>query len=421
MIGYEIFVRSFRDGNGDGIGDIRGIIEALDYLKSLGIGLIWLTPIMKSPSYHGYDVSDYFEINPIYGDFEDLKNLISKAHSMNIKIILDIPLNHTSFLNPWFQEKPEYYIWAGEKTNINERRSWDGAPIWHPSDRGYYRGTFGRCLPDLNFENPEVIEKAKEIVKFWSELGIDGFRFDAAKHIYENHEKNLEFWEQIKEISKTNLNVAEVWDEPEISYEYAKVLGFSFNFHVFGALRKSLVDKNPRALYDALLTCKNFLKSSFNFLSNHDVSRIASSTVSEKGIIFAHSILLTMPGIPIIYYGDELGVPGIYDPEFPEDVTEPFPWTEDMCSKGQTRWKSTKYAKPFHGLSVEYQISRNSVLKHFMEWTEFRNSNPWIDRAMIEDVYLEDAKLVYTMNGEGEKLMIVHDFSILETYVISRR
>lgn len=410
MIVYEIFVRSFRDGNGDGIGDLRGIIDSMDYFEYLGVDVLWLTPIFSSPSFHGYDVSDYYSINPLYGDMTDFENLINVLHKNGMKLIIDLPLNHTSLLNKWFLENPDYYIWADENTDVNETRSWDNTPVWHSSSRGYYRGTFGRCFPDLNYENPEVVAQALKIVKFWKGKGVDGFRFDAAKHIYKDHERNLEFWKRVVEIAGGKLNVAEVWDVPAVMKRYADVVGHSFNFTVSGSLRKSITEKNPLPLFEALLLVKDSIYKYFNFLSNHDMTRLASDIPGEKERLFAFGILLTLPGIPVILYGDELGMPGVYDPYSPEDVLEPFPWTEDMCVSGNTRWKSSKFAKPYHGYSVLYQKQNKGFLTMVKDWLNFRKNERWIDTANLTEVYQNGDKLVYTISKEEKFLKISLDF-----------
>ncbi len=414
MIVYEIFVRSFRDSNGDGIGDLNGVLDSLDYLEDLGVDTVWLTPIFPSPSYHGYDVIDFFNVNPLYGSLDSFKDFVERLHERGFKLILDLPLNHTSSLHRWFSQRREYYIWADDRTDINQRREWDGAFVWHPSDRGYYYGLFGSCMPDLNYSNPEVVERALEIVRFWSAIGVDGFRFDAAKHIYDDHERNLEFWRRVAEevfkVRPDAVLVAEVWDDPGVTMEYSRVLGYTFNFHVFGSLKKSVVEANPWSLKSALDGALDIMERSFNFASSHDVNRLASDVPDERRRLMIFSILVSLPGVPVVYYGDELGMAGVYDPGFPEDVVEPFPWYESLCGPGQTRWKSSRFSKPFHGISVEYQNSHEgSFLRRFKRVISFRRENAWIENARLEGLEIEDHKLRYRLVGEDE-LEVVHDF-----------
>jgi alpha-amylase len=188
---YEIFVRSFCDSNGDGIGDFNGITEKLDYLKNLGVTGLWLMPINPSPSYHGYDVTNYFAVNPDYGTIADFKTLVSEAHNRGIRVIIDMVLNHTSSQHPWFiaAQDPNspyrnFYIWSDTKPVYSG--PW-GEQVWYPTITGYYYAIFSQSMPDLNYRNTEVTAQMENAVKFWLETtGIDGFRLDAARHLIEN-------------------------------------------------------------------------------------------------------------------------------------------------------------------------------------------------------------------------------------------
>ncbi len=417
LIGYEIFVRSFRDGNGDGIGDFKGLKDSLEYLSLLGVDLIWITPIFRSPSYHGYDVSDYMETNPSYGTIEDFREFLNEAHSMDFKVLIDLPINHTSIRHRWFKERPDFYIWADENTDINQTRDWDNVPIWHPFGKRYFKGTFGYCMPDLNYENDEVKEKVKSIAKFWKELGVDGLRIDAAKHLYDDHRKNVAFLREFIESIGDGIYVAEIWDSPKITKLYADAVGFVYNFHIFGALKKSIRERRSGSFYKALLESRDFLKCNFNFLSNHDVSRIASEVPGEKEREFAFAILMLLPGIPFIYYGDELGVPGVYDPKFPEDVVEPFPWTEDMCSDGQTSWKSIKFTKAYHGYSAEHQMKYGGFIWKVKRWIDVRKEHDWISEGELTEIYENNGVIRYTISKEGKKANVLLDFARFEVTV----
>ena len=189
---YEIFVRSFADSDGDGIGDLNGVTEKLDYLQELGIDGIWLMPITASDTYHGYSVTDYVTVNPDYGTEDDLKRLLDEAHSRDMKVIMDLVINHTSINHPWFQaaksdensEYRDYYRWVykTDKKDCNhllDKSSW-GDMVWHQEGDFYYYGVFGADMPDLNYNNPDVRQAAKDAAGHWLELGLDGFRMDAA-------------------------------------------------------------------------------------------------------------------------------------------------------------------------------------------------------------------------------------------------
>jgi glycosidase len=185
---YEIFVRSFKDSNKDGIGDFNGIVQKMDYLESLGVNALWLMPIFPSPSYHGYDVTDYYDVNPQYGSMEDFKNLLDEAHKRDIRVVIDLVINHTSSQHPWFEEANsspqsvyrDFYIWSPEpKSNL-----------WHQGKDAFYYGYFWEGMPDLNFNNPAVTSEIFKVLSFWlKDVGVDGFRVDAAKHLIEDGDK----------------------------------------------------------------------------------------------------------------------------------------------------------------------------------------------------------------------------------------
>jgi len=187
---YEVFVRSFYDSNGDGIGDLRGLTQKLDYIKGLGADCIWLMPVAESPSYHGYDVTNYYKVEPDYGTNDDFKALMAEAHQRGIKVLVDLVLNHASSEHPYFQE--------ALRDTLSPHRNWflwskTGGNGWHKSpvrDEFYY-GLFWSGMPDLNFEHPAVMNEAKYVAKYWLDsLGVDGFRLDAIRHLVEVGDSN---------------------------------------------------------------------------------------------------------------------------------------------------------------------------------------------------------------------------------------
>ncbi|MDP6944714.1 MAG: alpha-amylase family glycosyl hydrolase, partial [Myxococcota bacterium] len=198
-VGYEIFVRSFRDSDGDGVGDLAGLTASLDYLNDgdpetstdLGVTLLWLMPITESPSYHGYDVTDYGRIDPAYGTDADLDGLLAAAESRGIHVILDLVLNHTSSQHPWFLDAVAstssqyrgFYVWADE--DLGWTRPWGGGPTWHPTPTGHYYGLFWDGMPDLNFGSPTVQATLIEVATGWLDRGIAGFRLDAVRYLVE--------------------------------------------------------------------------------------------------------------------------------------------------------------------------------------------------------------------------------------------
>ena len=242
---YQIFVRSFNDSNNDNIGDLNGIVNKLDYLCDLGITGIWLSPIFESPSYHGYDVIDYKKVDSEYGTIDDFKNLLNECHSRNIKVILDYIPNHTSNQHHWFKEAissednkyRDYYVWANEKNNLSTI-SPVGNKAWAKSGNSYYYNTFWSGMPDLNFDNPEVQKEIIDTAKWWLDIGVDGFRIDAALHIFEpeRFDDSLAWWNTFRKSlaahKKDTYLAAEIWSSPGVISSYFGVMDSCFNFNI---------------------------------------------------------------------------------------------------------------------------------------------------------------------------------------------
>lgn len=376
---YEIFVRSFVDSNNDGIGDFKGLASRLDYLNDnnpatntdLGINGIYLMPVNVSPSYHKYDVTDYYNIDPEYGTMDDFKTFLAEAHKRGIKVIMDLVVNHTSSQNPWFKESSkswdnpfrDYYTWAkeGQKGyNIKGTSPW-GSKAWHALDGSYYYGIFWDQMPDLNYDNPKVREEIKKIEKFWLEKGVDGFRLDAAMHIYgayENpagtnlQEKNLQWWKEFgaaaEEVNPDAYLIGEVWDKTFVVAPYYKGLDSLFNFDVGEGIINVVNSGTNKAVggkgfspwleekYSSFAEVEpNFLDAPF--LSNHDQNRSMGRLNGDiDKAKLAAGIYLTLPGNPFIYYGEEIGMLGS-KPD--ERIREPFVWSKETKS-AQGLWES---------------------------------------------------------------------------------
>ncbi len=345
---YEIFVRSFYDSDGDGIGDLNGLIEKLDYLNDgdpntatdLGVTGIWLMPIHPATSYHGYDVTDYFAVNPDYGMLDDFKRLLDEAHRRGIRIIIDLVLNHTSSEHPWFvaSQDPQspyraWYEWSDADP---------GQRYWHPSASGYYYGYFEDGMPDLNYANPDVTAKMEEVVRFWmQDVGVDGFRLDAAKHLVEegtvaeNSDSTHVWYEQFrpyyKSLDPQAMTVGEIMGSSVAAAQYAEgdELDLAFDFDlaqaIITSLRTSRADQVASTLSRdyALFPPGQFAA----FLSNHDQNRVMSQLAAkEDKARLAAMLLLTAPGVPFIYYGEEIGMSG-KKPD--EDIRVPMQWSSD--------------------------------------------------------------------------------------------
>ncbi|MCD4751785.1 MAG: hypothetical protein K8R40_01810 [Anaerolineaceae bacterium] len=333
---YQIFVRSFYDSDGDGIGDFNGITEKLDYLNDgdpetdtdLEITGIWLMPIHPSPSYHGYDVIDFTGINPEYGTMEDFENFLTAAHERGIKVILDWEINHTSTRHPWFEASinPEsdyrdWYVW--EKDEPDWTGPW-GQDVWHrnlEAGASYY-GLFWDGMPDLNYENPAVTDEMNQAVSFWiEEVGVDGLRIDAARHLIEEgpiqqnteatHEWYQEWFPWFKDLDAPQepMVIGEVWDASRNAAKFVddEELDLVFDFDLAGGLVEAVTHgygvKVASAIEDEMSYFPEYQMGTF--LSNHDMARVMTAFRDDYGKAkVAATALLTAPGIPFVYYGE---------------------------------------------------------------------------------------------------------------------
>ena len=392
---YEIFVRSFYDSDGDGIGDFNGITEKLDYLQELGIRGLWLMPINPSPSYHGYDVTDYYAVNPDYGTLDDLKNLLAEAHKRDIKIIMDLVLNHTSTKHPWFQQAltpgspyRDWYVWSD--TDSGTLGPW-GAKAWYrASNGGYYYAIFWDQMPDLNYENPAVREEMKKVTSFWLEdVGMDGFRLDAVRYVVEgdqladskaNHAFLQEWGQYYRSINPQAFSVGEAWTDNANVKKYTDTnteLDSAFNFDMSDAL--STLNQGNTTTFRFVLqtTIRDFPdQDNANFLTNHDMPRVMNSfgVDPEQKAKLAAGILLTLPGIPFIYYGEEIGMSGT-KPD--EKIRTPMQWDDTQGAGFTTGTPWEPINKDFITVNVANQIgNQDSLLETYRRYIQLRNEHP---------------------------------------------
>jgi glycosidase len=332
-------------------GNIKNITNKLDYFEELGIGGLWITPLYESPTYHGYDSTDYYKIKPEYGTMEDFEELVAEAHARDIKIILDWALNHTSLDNEWFKKSaagdPKYrdwYRWSDVK-RYDEVTPMNSDP-WTYLNGAYYYNSFWSGMPNLNHSNPEVREELINVAKFWLSKNIDGFRMDATLHTFFDVDKSVEFWEwfktELREIKEDVYLVSEAWgDSIEISQRFDNALGSSFNFDLaadiidkanWGCIKHigTNFDKNYNLYFRNNQNVHNSI-----FLSNHDQNRIYSELRHNKdNMKIAATILLTFSGTPYIYYGEEIGTLGVKLTN-DENVRRPMNWEEVEIQKHQ--------------------------------------------------------------------------------------
>ncbi len=426
---YEIFVRAFADSNGDGIGDLNGVTEKLSYLKKLGVQGIWLMPIFDSPSYHGYDTTNYYKINPDYGTEADLKNLVAKAHQMGIKVLLDLAVNDTSTQNPWFQKAlagdpkyKNYYIWQKKTDNPDQLGSW-GQQVWHSMNGKSYESIFDKSMPDLNYDNREVRKQIINIGQYWLKNDhIDGYRLDAAMHIYSKwqyqdaDQKNYKWWAEfynaMKQINPSTYLVGEIWDSPTVVGPYLKnALTSGFNFDLSTQLLDAAKNETDNGLVSRLVSVRAYyakqnpeFKDS-TFITNHDMDRVMSQLGNNSNEAkMAASLLLTLPGNPFIYYGEEIGMQG-GGPD--EAKREPFIWSNDSKNKAQTSWEPT-------GLNDESKIAVNveekdaaSMYNWYKNLIYARRSSPILmDGTLAETTYTIDGVISFKRVLNKKSLLV---------------
>lgn len=448
-VNYEVFVRSFADSNGDGIGDFNGLTARLDYLKELGVGGIWLMPIMSSPTYHKYDVLDYKSVDPEYGSEEDFKKLVDEAHKRGIRILVDLIVNHTGSGHPWFQGAIEgksnpyrdYYVWA-KKDSIRDQiakktTSLDSDNItqWHPVNGDtvaeHYYGFFYGGMPDLNLDNPAVRNEFIEIGKFWlNDMQVDGFRLDAAKHIFptdraaDNHKFWIWFREEMQKINPDVYLVGEVWSKAEEVAPYLKGLPALFNFDMGYAITSVVKSgKDTIGLISKYKEISDFYSRKNSgyidatFLKNHDQNRILNELEMDKQKArVAAAILFTLPGTPYIYYGEEIGMAGIKPDEY---IREPFIWDYGKQDKMQTSWEAPKYS---HDETVTPLIKQredpSSLYNFYRKFIQFRNSSEVLTYGGIETVPINIREVVgFIRQQDGKKLLVLHNVSDVEVSI----
>ena len=402
---YEVFVGAYADSDGDGLGDLKGLQEKLPYLQQLGVGGLWLMPIHPSPSYHKYDVTDYRSIDPGYGTMEDFDAFLSSCHAQDIQVILDLVLNHSSDQHPWFLEACTYLAALPQGAEPDPKAcpsvlyyhfQQEPASGFHavPGAEGwYYEGRFTPQMPDLNFDSPELLEALRDIMDFWLEKGVDGFRLDAAKEYATGKtDRNIEIlrWvtETAREINPEVILVGEVWDSfNEIGRYYESGIPSIFDYPFGGSdgkIVKVLRNAGNPAMVStyagALQKADDYYRSKnpdyvdAPFLSNHDVGRIAGFlSRNEEKTKLAGAMNLFMSGRVFIYYGEEIGMVAgaIDDPSY----RAPMVWQPGPQEVQPPPGCTLPDSYPFGSLQ-EQQGREDSVYEYYRAAAAIRNAIP---------------------------------------------
>lgn len=427
---YEIFVRSFKDSDGNGIGDFNGITGQLDYLQSLGVKGLWLMPINPAASYHGYDVLDYYAVSEDYGTMADFKNLLAEAHKRDMRVIIDLVLNHTAYNHPWFQaalkNDPNYrdwYVWSDTKRT--EVGPWN-QQVWYPSPSGYYFAIFWDRMPDLNYDNPATRDEAKKIAAFWlQEVGIDGFRLDAVRYLVEEdkrladspgtHNFLAEWGDYYRSLNSDAFTVGEAWTDNANVSKYTKTdteLDSAFNFDFSDAILTALSEGTTNLLKFQLKATLQYFpqQDNANFITNHDMPRVMTQLSGSDSVKLAKAkaaatLLLTASGIPFIYYGEEIGMVG---PKPDEQIRTPMQWSADSHAGFSTgiTWEAINNDYKKVNVAVETG-DPDSLLEHYRTLIQLRN----------DSLTLQTGQTVY-VEPNSRKLYAILRFSDHDAYLI---
>ncbi len=470
---YHIYVRSFNDSNGDGIGDLLGIIEKLDYLSDLGVSALWLSPIYKSPNMdYGYDVEDYKSINPEYGTMDDFRLLLKEAHTRGIKIIMDMILNHTSNKHKWFLDakdskyssKRDWYLWFNSMPNNWKTAFGRTAWTFESKSRQYYYHSFFKEQPDLNWRNEELRKAFFNELRFWLELGVDGFRLDVINMIIKdkklrnnpsllsnflfsqksytrNRQSSIEIIKSLRILLDEytdKMSVGEIYTLPPGDSEMSARYLSSGNDALHMAFDFSLIFKKwcAKEYYNCIEKWLSLIPTKgwpCNVLSNHDLKRSINRKRSKKNRIekakLDACLLLTLKGTPFVYYGEELGMLNTNVPykKIKDRIGRTF-WPiykgRDQ-SRTPMQWSSETNAgfsssEPWLPINKDYITNnikdkskeKESLINFYKKLIDIRNNTPALSQGdwkpLIKGV---DKIIVYSRNYEKQSIIVILNFS----------
>lgn len=479
---YEVHTRAFSDSNQDGIGDLNGLTQKLDYLKSLGVDCIWLLPIYPSPlKDDGYDISDFYNVHPDLGTLEDFKKLVEETHRRGMRIIADLVVNHTSDQCRWFQEAQsnpdspyhQYYVWNDTPEKYrgariifidSETSNW----TWSEKAGKYYWHRFYACQPDLNYDNPAVREELKSIMRFWLDMGIDGFRADAVPYLFEREGTNCEnlpethaFLKELRRLMDAEypgrilLAEANQWPRDLRAYfgdgdEFHMAFRFPLMPRMFMAIAKG----DSTAIVDNLDQSPEIPANCqwCTFLRNHDELTVEMVTSEERQFLWdfyapeprmrlnlgirrrlapllnvdtdkielLYAILFSLPGAPIIYYGDEIGMGDNIWLNDRDGVRTPMQWSAKANGGFSEKLTGNLYLPViqegkfgYPQVNVEAQINDpNSLFNRLRRLITVRKSHPAFSRQEIEILYRDQPEIFAVQFSEsGGKIICIHNLS----------
>ncbi|MBD0331276.1 MAG: maltose alpha-D-glucosyltransferase [Chitinophagaceae bacterium] len=480
---YELHIKAFRDSNKDGMGDFEGLLEKLDYLQELGVTAIWLLPFYPSPQKDdGYDISDYYSINPNYGDLDQFKSFLTEAHKRNLKVIIELVINHTSDEHPWFQRarsspkgSPErnFYVWTDDPNQYNDVRiifqDFEGSNwTWDPLAQQYYWHRFFHHQPDLNYDSPLVQEEIFKIIDYWCAMGVDAFRLDAVPYLFEREGTNCEnlpethaFLKKLRKYIDERypgicfLAEANMWPEDSASY-FGNGDECHMNYH-FPAMPRMFMslqmeDRYPVAdIFDQTPAIPENCQWAI-FLRNHDELTLEMVTDEERDFMYKtyakdpkakinlgirhrlaplmdnnrkkielmNSLLFSLPGTPVIYYGDEIGMGDNFYLGDRNGVRTPMQWSPDRNAGFSEANPHSLYLPVildpeyhYEAVNVEMQQRNTSSLFWFMKrMINMRKNYKAFGRGNLKFLHVENSKiLAFTRSYQNETLLIVVNLS----------
>lgn len=479
---YEIYVRGFCDSDGDGVGDFRGLTAKLDYLKWLGVNCLWLLPFYDSPQRDGgYDISDYYSVLRDYGTLDDFRDFLAAAHNKGIRVIADLVINHTSDQHPWFIEsrssklstKRDWYVWSETNQKYSEARiifrdtersNW----TWHEASGAFYWHRFFSHQPDLNYDNEEVQQAMLDVVRFWLELGLDGFRVDAVPYLFERERTNCENLPETHQFLKrlrafvdreypAALLLAEANQWPEDVVQYfgrGDEFHMAYNFPIMPRIFMSLRQEDRRPIVEILERTPDIPESCQwgMFLRNHDELTLEMVTDEERDYLYneyakdarmrlnlgirrrlaplldngrrrielLHALLFSLPGSPFLYYGDEIGMgDNIYLGDR-DGVRTPMQWSADR-NAGFSRADFARLYFPlimdpvygYQAVNVEAQQRYNTSLLNWIRgMIQLRKQHPVFGRGNLRLIKPENRKIfAFTRTSGDETIICVFNLS----------
>jgi alpha-amylase len=437
---YEVFVRSFSDSNGDGIGDLGGLIARLDYLNDgdpattsdLGVDALWLMPVFESPSYHGYDTTDYETIERDYGTNADFQRLLGEAHKRGIRVIIDLVMNHTSSEHPWFLEsasslaapKRNWYVWSGSDPAWHQ--PWGGNdPTWYLKNGAYYYGLFWSGMPDLNYRTPAVKNEMFRLARLWLARGVDGYRLDATRYLVEDgagpgqadtpetHQLLRELSDEVRAASPEAVLIAENTVDTRTLATYFTDGLMNFDFPLATAVVEGVKNGQAAPIHDVLRDIiSTYPPGTIDapFLTNHDHTRVATVLGNDPGKLRnAAAILLTLPGAPFLYYGEEVGLQN-GPSEADESKRTPMPWSGSGGFTSGTPWEGFAPGLAANNVAVE-SGDPESLLSTYRHWIAARKRSPALRKGDIALVETSAPLLAFIRGTDDERVLVVHNVS----------